>query len=101
MVIKPYAYMTLLEVRVAKIIALLAGIVCLFVVWLIHSTKNRTFDPILGTLSFVIPVVGLILGILYRVRQQKDIHASNAYLIFSGISIFFGTLIGIFILILI
>ena len=95
--IRPYAYMTSSQVTAAKIIALFAGVVCLFLVWLIHSTKNKSFDPVLGAISFIIPVVGLVLGILYRVRQQKNIHASNAYLIFSGASILFGVVVGVII----
>ena len=96
----PQAYLMISQVRIAKFIAILAGILFLLLIWFLRSAKRNLFDPILGIFSFIFPLVGIILGIVYRARTQKDIAASNMYLILAGISILLSIILAFFIIFL-
>lgn len=58
----------------------LAGLCYLGIVWLVKNAKKKTFDVLLGVLSLIIPLVGLVLCIVNRSKKEKDIPASNVYL---------------------
>ena len=98
---QPYAYTTVSMMRAVKGTIVLAELVFLFVIWLIKAAKNKSFDPVLGILSFIFPLVGFVLGIIYRVRQQKDVLASNAYLLFAIASVLIGITLGFCVLALV
>ena len=95
---RPWAYLSVAQVHTAQFIAILAGLLFPFSTWVVHSAKKKAFDPILGLLSFLFPLVGIVLGIVYRVRAQKDTAASNMYLLLSIVSTFLFVILGIFIL---
>lgn len=78
--LKPYAYMMLFEVHLVKTVALAVSILYLSVSFVIFYSKKMNADTILVILSYFFPIVGLILGIVYRVKYEKSKDLSNTYL---------------------
>jgi hypothetical protein len=72
--------MMLFEVHLVKTVALAVGILYLSVYFVIFYAKKMNADKILVILSYFFPIIGLILGIVYRVKYKKIKDLSNTYL---------------------
>ena len=77
----PHQYTTLSNVRMCYVVVVLAAILYFALLYIVKAIRQRAFDPILGVLSFLIFPVGLVLGLIYRVRKEHNTVASNAYLL--------------------
>lgn len=64
-------------------VSVCAGISYLAIMRLVREAKMKNFDLVLGTLSFIFPVVGIILCIVNRSKKEANLPASNAYLLLS------------------
>ena len=84
---RPYAYLSLLDVRLIRVVALAAGTLSLSFSLLIPYAKRVCADMVLVILSYCIPYVGLILGVILRARQDKITAISKAYILSSVASI--------------
>lgn len=97
--LKPYAYMMLSEAHFAKTLAFAAGVLYLSVSLTASYAKRMNADTILVVLSYCIPIVGLILGIVYRVKNKNTIALSNAYLFAAAASIVPSILVTVYFLV--
>ena len=80
LLIMPYAYMIALQVELAKIIAFSVGLLFASICFFVYYTKKTNADLVLSIFSFFIPLVGFVVGIIYRVRDN-NISISNCYLL--------------------
>ena len=85
--LEPYAYMMLSEVHLVKTIALTVGILSLSISFASFYATKTNADKMLIILSYCFPIVGLILGVVYRVKQEKSTSLSNTYLLTAVASI--------------
>ena len=79
--LEPYAYMSLYEFHLIKVITLTIGTLSVSASLLIPYAKKSGADILLLILSYFLPIVALILGIIYRVKQDKSLAISNTYLL--------------------
>lgn len=93
---RPYEYMTLSQVNVVKTIAFASVVISIVMSLIMSYARKKEADIALVILSICIPVLGLILGVIYRVRQEKNIDISNVFLLASISSIFAIIIITIY-----
>ena len=88
--------MTLSQVNVVKTIAFASVVISIVMSLIMSYARKKEADIALVILSICIPVLGLILGVIYRVRQEKNIDISNVFLLASISSIFAIIIITIY-----
>lgn len=79
----PIAHLGRDDAIITIFVSACAGISYLSIVRLTREARKKDFDLVLGILSFIFPVVGIILCIVNRSKKEVNIPASNAYLLLS------------------
>lgn len=79
----PIAHLGRDDTIAVVLVSVCAGISYLAIMRLIREAQKKNFDLVLGILSFVFPVVGIILCIVNRSKKETNLPASNAYLLLS------------------
>ena len=93
----PIAHLGRDDTIAVVLVSVCAGISYLAIMRLIREAQKKNFDLVLGILSFVFPVVGIILCIVNRSKKEVNQSASDDYLLLSFMPfVLLALVIGVF-----